>query len=394
MIELSIVLISKNQAWNISRLIESVLQATSSIPSKEIILVDSASTDETVELASRYPISILRLQPGQRLSPAIGRYVGYKRTQGDFVLFLDGDTELVRGWLAHALRVMRDMPRAGAVTGWVITLLPSAAEERTPPPKKTHMDAPREVLWGSYEGGGAALYRRSVLEQVGTFNPYLTADEEPELGLRIRGAKYRILELDYPIVRHYNAPQAISTVLSRRRRNFFLGWGQCFRYHIGSKLLWPYIKERGWWSLTAALGLAAGLATVLRYLIVRDPVWFSLWILALGLLIAGATWRKRSLRRALVSMFVRLLMAEGLIRGFLMKPLPPVSFSANVEVIKEFRNEERVMTAPMRNTDMQERAFNDAQGKDSAKMRPSPDDSKTPRGSLAEISVARVVGGG
>ena|SRR5713226_363525 len=96
MTELSVVLISKNQAWNISRLIESVLQATSSVPSKEIILVDSASTDETVERASRYPISILRLQPGQRLSPAIGRFVGYKQTQGEYVLFLDGDTELVR----------------------------------------------------------------------------------------------------------------------------------------------------------------------------------------------------------------------------------------------------------------------------------------------------------
>ena len=82
MIELSVVLISKNQAWNISRLIESVLQATSSFLSSEIILVDSNSTDETVEFASRYPISIVRLRPGQRLSPAAGRYIGYQRPRG------------------------------------------------------------------------------------------------------------------------------------------------------------------------------------------------------------------------------------------------------------------------------------------------------------------------
>src|SRR2546422_8521889 len=131
MTELSVVLISKNQAWNISRLIESVLQATSSVPSKEIILVDSASTDETVERANRYPMSILRLQPGQRLSPAIGRFVGYKQTHGEYVLFLDGDTELVQGWLSHALRVMRETPRAGAVSGHVINLPTSAAEEST-----------------------------------------------------------------------------------------------------------------------------------------------------------------------------------------------------------------------------------------------------------------------
>src|SRR5215469_3560219 len=60
MVELSVVLITKNQAWNIARLIESVLDATSSVLSKEIILVDSASTDQTVEIAGRYPVTILR----------------------------------------------------------------------------------------------------------------------------------------------------------------------------------------------------------------------------------------------------------------------------------------------------------------------------------------------
>src|SRR6266853_2928168 len=115
MIELSIVLISKNQAWNIARLIESVLQATSSIAMVEILLVDSASTDETVQVASRFPITILRLRPGHRLSPAAGRYIGYKRTRGDFVLFLDGDMELLQGWLRQAVQVMREMPKGGVM---------------------------------------------------------------------------------------------------------------------------------------------------------------------------------------------------------------------------------------------------------------------------------------
>jgi glycosyltransferase involved in cell wall biosynthesis len=338
MTELSVVLISKNQASNISRLIGSVLQATSSVPSKEIILVDSASTDETVERASRYPISILRLQPGQKLSPAIGRFVGYKQTQGEYVLFLDGDTELVQGWLPHALRVMQETPRAGAVSGRVINLPTSAAEESTHPPQEPHMAAARDVLWGSYGGGGAALYRRAVLEQVGTFNPYLNSDEEPELGLRIRHAGYRILELDYPIVRHYNdAPVAISTVLGRRRRKFLLGIGQGARYHLGSKLLWPWLKER-WWGPTAALWLAAGVGTLFWCLIARDFMWLGLWALGVCLLLVCDAFRQRGLRLAFVATFSRLLMAEGFLRGFLMRPFPPEGFHANIEVVKECRN--------------------------------------------------------
>jgi glycosyltransferase involved in cell wall biosynthesis len=340
MTELSVVLISKNQAWNISRLIESVLQATSNVPSNEIILVDSASTDETVALASRYPISIFRLQPDQPLSPAIGRYVGYKQALAEYVLFLDGDTELIQGWLTHALRVMRETPHAGAVSGRVINLPTSAAaEEPNPsPPQKLRVGVAREILWGSYGGGGAALYRRSVLEQVGSFNPYLNSDEEPELGLRIRHAGYHILELDYPIVRHYNdAPVAFSTALSRRRRKFLLGIGQGARYHMRSKLLWSWLKER-WWGPTAALWLAAGLGALSWSLISRDFIWVSLWTLGLCLLIVYAAVQKRSLRRALVASFTRLLMAEGLVRGFLTRPFAPESFHANVEVIKEYRN--------------------------------------------------------
>jgi cellulose synthase/poly-beta-1,6-N-acetylglucosamine synthase-like glycosyltransferase len=337
MIELSVVLITKNQAWNIARLIESVLQATVAIPSKEIILVDSASTDETAELAGGYPISVVRLKPGP-LTPAAGRYIGYKRTQGEFVLFLDGDMELLQGWLEDALRDLRGAPRAGVMmSSKIIDLLPPTAAEKTPPRVKVRTSAPKEVSYASFVAGGAALYRRSVLEQVGTFNPHLKSDEEPELCLRIRHAGYRILLLDYPIVRHYTiAQETISGLLGRRRRKFLMGVGQCVRYHVGSKLLLPYVRERGMWSLMATLWLAAGLGAALWSLIARDFLWIGLWILALVLLIAGAAWRKRSLRRAMLSVFHRLLMVEGLFRGFLMKPLPPGSYPQNAEVIRDF----------------------------------------------------------
>lgn len=335
MMTLSVVLIAKNQAWNISRLIESVLRETSSIPSgeKEIVLVDSASTDETVALAGRYPVKIVCLAPGQPLSPSIGRYVGYEHTCGQFMLFLDGDTELVQTWFTNALRVMRETPNAGAVTGRVTNLNTSTANEHVDVPERPCTDAQRDVLFGP---GAGALYRRSVLEQVGTFNPYLYADEEPELGLRIRQAKYRIIELDRVIVRHYSyEPDVFSTMLSRRRKNFFLGIGQCFRYHLHDELLWPFIKERGYWSLRVVWWLAVGLVALLSLLVGGSPAWIEMWALASGLLLAVIAWQKRSLRIALVRVFQQLLMVEGLFRGFLIRPLPPESFHANVQTIKD-----------------------------------------------------------
>jgi glycosyltransferase involved in cell wall biosynthesis len=366
-IELSVVLISRNQAWSIVRLMESVIRETASIPSKEIILVDSASTDKTIELAGGYPVRVLRLQPGQPLSPAIGRYVGYKKAQGEYVLFLDGDTELVEGWLSQALRVLRETSNAGAVTGHVINLPTAAIKEAAPLLREMQMRAPREVLWGSYGGGGAAMYRRAVLEEVGTFNPYLNSDEEPELGLRIRHAGYCILELDYPIVRHYNdAPVAVSTVLSRRRRNFLLGIGQGARYHLGSALLWWWLRER-WWGPAACFWMAVGLGTLLRSFVVRDFTWFSLWVFGLCLLIAYLAFRKRSLRAALVAVVNWVLLAEGVMRGILIRPLPQENFRANFEVIKDLRDPGAVVAAPQKQMRTQEFIGNRGIANDSAK---------------------------
>jgi len=336
-IELSVVLITKNQEWNTARLIESVLSATASISSREIILVDSISADKTAEIARRYPISIVRLRPNQRLSPAAGRYIGYKRTRGEFVLFLDGDMELLPGWLEQAIGFMRGMPNAGVMlSSKVIELPPPGPPEPLPPPETDRTSGPTEVSRAAFVVGGAALYRRSVLEDVGTFNPYLYSDEEPELYLRIRGAGYRVLQLDFSIVRHYSVSQETpSALLGRRRRNFLLGVGQCLRYHLHTKVFWPYLKERGSWSVTAALGMIAGVGALLWSLVTRDFVWFGSWTLALGLLFAYAAVRKHSLRRAFYSLFQRTLMVEGLFRGLLIEPLTPDSYPRDVEVIQE-----------------------------------------------------------
>jgi glycosyltransferase involved in cell wall biosynthesis len=80
--EISVVIISRNEAKNITRAIESVLKAVEHWPQTEILLVDSASTDETVEIAKHYPINIVRLKPSWFLSPPAGRLIGLYHTRG------------------------------------------------------------------------------------------------------------------------------------------------------------------------------------------------------------------------------------------------------------------------------------------------------------------------
>lgn len=331
MIKLSVVLISKNQAWNIPRLIESVFKATSSIPSVEVALVDSFSTDKTVQVASNYPVTVLRLHP-HHLTPAAGRYMGYKYTSGDLILFLDGDMELCVEWLDKAMRVIEQEPGIAVITGKRLDLPKIAESKDTPPISPAIAETFIEIPYT----GGAAMFKRSVLEKVGAFNPYLYSDEEPEVCIRIRSAGYRIVQLQTLMVYHYTDPPGrMSTLIRRWQRNLYLGAGQNLRYHLGTPNFFPYLKERGY-GLIPGVGLLVGLVALVWAIFGGNTMWFGGWLLLLIGVIFTDTYRKKSLYRTLSSLLERLLILDGTVRGFLLKPVNPQKYPEAFDIIQRF----------------------------------------------------------
>jgi len=325
MAKLAVVLITRNQAWNIQRLIESVLGESASVSSREVVLVDSASTDDTVEIARRFPLTILRLRPDQHLSAAAGRFVGYQRTRSEYILFLDGDMELRSHWLERALAVIDADCTIGIVTGPVIDILPSSVlTENTR--SGSRCDEVAEVRMC----GGAALYRRSVLEQVGSFNPYLYSDEEPELCVRVRSKGYRIVQLQCAIANHYSEPSnEVWGLISRRRRRLYLGSGQNIRYYVGTGLLWAYIRERDF-VLVPLLVLGAGLLSLFWATVSQNWLWFRGWAMLSGSVILVDACRKRSFYLTIVSLVKRVFIIEGTIKGLLLRPLAPDTYPAKM----------------------------------------------------------------
>jgi len=257
--------------------------------------------------------------------------VGFKRTSGDLVLFLDGDMELCQGWLRKALEVLRQQPDVAVVTGLVVDR--PLHTERSDTFVVEQVDAPVR-LTDVKHGGGAALYRRAVLNEVGPFNPHFYSDEEPELCVRIRRRGYRVVELDCPAVCHYTEPhEAISTLLARWKRKLYLGPGQILRYHLGSRVFWDYLGARGFGCLPA-LGLAAGVLSLLLSLVTQQWAWFGLWALALLAIVTLMLYRKRSIHQTLYSLVRRTLMMAGMLRGFLIRPLAPDDYPARVDEIR------------------------------------------------------------
>jgi glycosyltransferase involved in cell wall biosynthesis len=318
MTDISIVIIGKNAEWSIARLIESVIAHVPSHYANEIIYVDSASTDCTLQVVSQYPVRSVELAPNQQLCASAGRFVGSQYATGRYITFLDSDMELLDGWLERAVRLLERHREIAVVSGIQVDAEAGVKVQAT------------DDSWHGGDrfidisfAGSAAIFRREALENAGTWNPYIVSDEEPELCLRIRRAGYRIVQLQCPSVRHYGySPPTITALLSRRRRRLFLGYGQVIRYHLRTGLLPAYLRERGW-VVMPALVVLAGMIALLVTVLSGNLYWAAGYLFVVLLAIAADALRSRSVYSAMFHALHRALILEGTIRGFVRRPYPP-----------------------------------------------------------------------
>ena len=81
----------------------------------ETIIVDDASTDNSLKIAKEFPIQIIRHE--HNLGPTRARNNGAKKATGKYLLFLDGDMEIEKDYLAKLVSFLENHPQAGAVSG-------------------------------------------------------------------------------------------------------------------------------------------------------------------------------------------------------------------------------------------------------------------------------------
>jgi len=106
----SIIITSYNYGRYLSEAIESVLKQT--YQNIEIIVVDDGSTDNTKNIAKRYPVRYF-YQANQGVATA--RNNGIKRSDGEFFLCLDADDKLLPDYIRKTVKVMMETPNIGFV---------------------------------------------------------------------------------------------------------------------------------------------------------------------------------------------------------------------------------------------------------------------------------------
>jgi len=223
---ISFVIIGLNEEKMIGRCIESILGLDYPQDKIEIIYVDSGSTDRTLKIASKYPIKIVQLKT-DRPTPGIACNEGLKASKSELVQFIGGDSMIDSQWLKNALPYLADDDVA------VI-----AGRRRELFPEGSIYNRLMDFTWRSLPSGyvdvsEGRLFKRTIFEEVGLFDPDLRAGEQTEIGCRIRRKGYKILNITNTMGYHDADISSWSQYLKRAIRNGY-GTAQIFKkYGLG-----------------------------------------------------------------------------------------------------------------------------------------------------------------
>jgi len=178
----SIVIPCYNQARFAAAAIQSALvQRYSPI---ETIVVDDGSTDDLGQVLHRYP-AVQAIRQPNRGAP-LARNAGFRRSRGELVLFLDADDRLLPEAVSRGVDALDEHPEWAFVTGHVRLIGAGGEVESTPPQEHRGGDQFVSLLRSNYIWTpGVVLYRRTVLEATGGFDPAAGASADFELNLRI-----------------------------------------------------------------------------------------------------------------------------------------------------------------------------------------------------------------
>jgi glycosyltransferase involved in cell wall biosynthesis len=176
----SIIIPCYNQAHFLVDSIESALAQT--YGRTELVVVDDGSSDNTAELAARYPVRYVR-QPNRGVAEA--RNCGFNASAGEYVIFLDADDRLTCDSVQAHLHCLAAHPGVGFVVGeieWIDKKGSCIGTGKWELLKQNHYE---ELLKVNHVANTiAVMFRRSVLEHVGGFSSFFSPAEDYEILLR------------------------------------------------------------------------------------------------------------------------------------------------------------------------------------------------------------------
>lgn len=198
---ISIIIVTWNRKEDVLETLNEVYKQH--YPRLEVIVVDNASEDDTIEVLTTYFPEVKLLSLEENLGPTGGRNAGIKIAQGDILFFLDSDSSLGPDCLtlvaqkfvsdsslgALACKITNAFTQTFAGAGWIYSELDKA-------------DQDKEFLSFSVPEAGVP-FRKDALDKAGPFWDFLFFGREgEELSLRLWDKGIKILYYPKALIYH------------------------------------------------------------------------------------------------------------------------------------------------------------------------------------------------
>jgi GT2 family glycosyltransferase len=256
--QLAVIAIGRNEGERLHRCVESVVPHAG-----VVVYVDSGSTDDSVNAACQRGAAVVNLDmklpfTAARARNAGFRYVRQAAPQAKYVQFVDGDCEVMSGWLREAIAFLDERADVVAVTGL----------RREQFPDRSVYNWLCDMDWYSPPGqvrsfGGDVMIRVDALERSGGYRDDLIAGEEPELCVRLRAEGWKIWRLPTHMTAHDANMTRFSQWWKRTTRTGFAYAEGAHLHGAPPERHWVRESRSGWaWGLGLPLLVLLGWALV------------------------------------------------------------------------------------------------------------------------------------
>lgn len=233
---ISFIIIGRNIDRTIERCLNGVFNFIKEerVNDSEVIYVDSDSADRSIELASKTDALIVGLK-GQ-INAAVARNAGAQHATGDILFFLDGDMELVPGFLSALLDDDGKMKYPFCTGYWNEVYHDANWNHR-----KTETASPPKTEQFLPVTGGLMIVEKRHWELMGGMDERLIRSQDHDLGLRMNKAGFPVKKVPAVFVNHLTISYfEIVRIIGLFKNAGFLGQGILMRKHLTNK---AYLKR-------------------------------------------------------------------------------------------------------------------------------------------------------
>lgn len=212
--KVSIIIPVYNQFDYTYKCLESVFAYSKDV-SYEVIIGDDVSNDKTKHL-ERYAKNIKVIHNSENLKFLLNCNNAAKQARGEYILFLNNDTQVLEGWLSSLVSLIESDEKIGMVGSKLIYPNGTLQEAggiiwkdasgwnfgRNDDPTKPEYNYVREV---DYISGAAIMIRHSLWNEIGGFDELFVPAycEDSDLAFQVREKGYKVMLQPKSVVVHF-----------------------------------------------------------------------------------------------------------------------------------------------------------------------------------------------